>query len=248
MAIHRLDRGDDTVITLALVEDDEAHRTELCLVVERFFAQNGEEIQLLTYTDGDDILARYPQHLDLILMDIDMPRINGLEAARRIRSFDTQVLLIFVTNMVQCALEGYAVEAMDFIVKPVTDYSCQLSFSRVLRRLRQRRGRSIQVRRGKNTYSINASELQYAETEGHSLLLHMKDGSTISITESIQSLTQRTQHLGLFRCHTSFLVNLAAVDTIRRTDTVVGGVVLPVSKHRREEFLRAMAGYTGGAL
>lgn len=236
------------MITLALVEDDEAQRTALGHMAERFFSQNGEELQILAYADGDDILAQYPQHLDLILMDIDMPRVNGLDAARRIRSFDTQVLLVFITNMAQCALDGYAVEAMDFLVKPVTDYSCQLSFSRVLRRLRQRRGHSIQVRRGKNTYSIDALELQYAETQGHSLLLHMKDGSAMSITESIQSLTRRTQHLGFFRCHTSFLVNLAEVDTIRRSDTVVGGTVLPVSKHRREEFLRAMAGYVGGAL
>lgn len=234
------------MLTIVLVEDDEVQCAALCQVVERFFSQNGEEVRLLTYPDGAEILAHYPQDPDLILMDIDMPKVNGLEAARRIRGFDSQVLLIFVTNMVQCALEGYAVEAMDFIVKPVSEDSCRLSFSRVLRRLRQRQGHSIQVRYGKNTCSVNTTEVTYAETQGRALLLHMKDGSTMTITESIQSLTQRTQTLGFFRCHTSFLVNLAAVDTIRRTDAVVAGTVIPVSKYRREEFLQAMAGYAGG--
>ena len=235
------------MLTIALVEDDAAQSAALGQVVEQFFAQNGEEIRLLKYADGADILANYPQSPDLILMDIDMPKVNGLDAARRIRAFDSQVLLVFVTNMVQCALAGYAVEAMDFIVKPISESSCRLSFSRILRRLRQKRGHSIPVRSGKNTFSINTRELLYAESHGHSLLLHMRDGSAMTITESIQSLAQRIEPLGFFRCHTSFLVNLAAVDTIRRTDTVVAGTVLPVSKYRREDFMRAMADFAGGA-
>ncbi len=236
------------MITIAIVEDDPAQRSALGALVERFFTQNGEEPRLLTYSDGAEILADYPRGLDLLLMDIDMPKVNGLDAARQIRTFDREVLLVFITNLVQCALEGYAVEAMDFIVKPVTEDSCRLSFGRVLRRLRQKRGHALRVREGKNVLSVNTTQITYAETQGRGVLLHLADGSALSVSESIQSLEGRTRELGFFRCHTSFLVNLAAVDTIRRTDAVVGGAVIPVSKYRREEFLKAMAGYAGGAL
>ncbi len=236
------------MITIAIVEDDSAQRAALGSLVSRFFAENGEETRLLTYPDGADILADDPRGLDLLLMDIDMPKVNGLEAARKIRAFDREVLLVFITNLIQCALEGYAVEAMDFIVKPVTEAGCRLSFSRVLRRLRQKRGHTLQIREGKNTLSVNTTQITYAETQGRKVLLHLADGSALPVSESIQSLEGRTRELGFFRCHTSFLVNLAAVDTIRRTDAVVGGAVIPVSKYRREEFLKAMAGYAGGAL
>lgn len=234
------------MVTIAIVEDDSAQRAALGELVARFFAQNGEEPRLLTYADGADILADYPQGLDLLLMDIDMPKVNGLEAARQIRTFDREVLLVFITNLVQCALEGYAVEAMDFIVKPVTEESCNFSFGRVLRRLRQKRGHALQVREGKNTLSVNTTQITYAETQGRGVLLHLADGSALPVSESIQSLEGRTREKGFFRCHTSFLVNLAAVDTVRRTDAVVRGAVVPVSKYRRSEFLQAVATLAGG--
>lgn len=234
------------MFTVAIVEDDPAQRTALARLTEDFFTQQGEEIRLLTFSDGSELLSDYPSP-NLILMDIDMPKMNGLETAKRLRTFDTEVLLIFITNIIQCALEGYKVEAMDFLVKPADEYSCHLSFSRALRRMRRQRGYSIEVRYGKNTFSVNTLELLYAETQGHSLLLHLRDGSTLSVTESIQSLTERLRPLGFFRCHTSYLVNLSAVDTIRRSDTVVSGVVLPVSKYRREEFMKAMAEQMGGS-
>lgn len=235
------------MLNIAIVEDDAAQRAALCNITEKFFTGQGESVRILTFPDGGNILRSYPANLDLILMDIDMPKVDGLTAAKKIREYDRDVLLVFITNMVQYALEGYSVEAMDFIAKPLTVYGCQLSFSRVLRRLRQNRGKSISVRRGKNVFSVSTANILYAETQGHELLLHMKDGSCMTVTESIKSFEERTREFGFFRCHTSYVVNLSAVETIGKTDTVVAGLVLPVSKYRRSEFLEAMACFAGGS-
>ncbi len=235
------------MITIIIVEDDDSEREYLKELTLNFFQKNGEECRILLFSDGADCLANYPERPDLILMDIDMPGINGLDAARKIRAFDQDVLIVFVTNLVQCAVEGYAVEAIDFIVKPVTESGFELSAFRVLRRIRKRRGANIEIRSRKSTISVNTAHILYAETMGRAILLHMDDGTDLTASEPIRGLEQRLSPFGFFRCHTSFIVNLSAVDTIGKTDALVRGVLVPVSKYRRNDFLKAVACFMGGA-
>ena len=234
------------MITIAIVEDDASQRRQLRACVEQFFTDNKEETVILEYQDGAAILAQYPNRPDLLLMDIDMPRLNGVEASRRIREFDSDVPLIFITNMIQCALEGYSVDAMDFIVKPVSEWSCRESFTRAFKRIRARRGCHIRLQSHKNPLFLNVKEILYAETQGHTLLLHLKN-ETLTVSESMKSLESKTQGFSFFRCHSSFLVNLEAVDQIGRSDVTIAGTLVPISKHRRAEFLEAMTNYIGGS-
>lgn len=235
------------MIKIAIVEDTPEQRAQLRGYVEDFFAQHGEPVQVLEYPDGQAIVEAYPDEVQLLLLDIDMPRMNGMDAAQAIRERDEQVLIVFITNLIQYAVRGYAVDAMDFLIKPVTAYSCRATFSRVLKKLRQRRGQRIEVKCHKNTLVVNLGELLYAETQGRALLLHLQSGP-LTVSESIQSFEERTRGMALFRCHNSFLVNLAFVDRLEKTDAVVAGQRIPISKYRRSGFLQAMADYMGGAL
>ena len=233
------------MINIAIVEDDAIQRQQLFHCVEAYFTENSEPVRITQFSDGAAILENYPQNPDLILMDIDMPKLDGLEASRRIRTFDADVLLIFITNMIQCALEGYSVDAMDFIVKPVNEWNCRQSFLRALKRIRQRRGHHICLQCKKNPVVLNINEILYAETQSHTVLLHLKTGE-LTISESMQSLENKTRGFPFFRCHSSFLVNLDAVDHIGRTEVLVAGVSIPVSKYRRAELMLAMTNYIGG--
>lgn len=107
------------MIKIAIVEDEAAVRDQLTDYVRRYTRQYGTEFEVTCFTDGDEILENYRPAFDIIFLDVEMKRLNGMETAQRIRELDDDVLLIFITNMAQYAIKGYSVGALDYVLKPV---------------------------------------------------------------------------------------------------------------------------------
>ena len=107
------------MLRIATVEDDandlEALRTHL----SRYEKENGLKFQVTEFRDGEDIVTDYSADYDLILMDIEMAFLNGMKAAEKIRELDKDVIIIFITNMPQYAIQGYKVNALDYMLKPI---------------------------------------------------------------------------------------------------------------------------------
>ena len=111
------------MLRIATVEDDandlEALRTHL----SRYEKENGLKFQVTEFRDGEDIVTDYSADYDLILMDIEMAFLNGMKAAEKIRELDKDVIIIFITNMPQYAIQGYKVNALDYMLKPISYFS-----------------------------------------------------------------------------------------------------------------------------
>ena len=111
------------MITIAIVEDDKEYRSQYRDYLKQMEAQMGESFQIREFEDGDGILENYRADYDIILMDIEMSFVNGMEAAEEIRKLDHEVVIIFITNMPQYVMDGYKVQAFDYILKPITYYA-----------------------------------------------------------------------------------------------------------------------------
>ncbi len=111
----------NALIQIAIVEDAASDRKKLQDFVERFFGERGQTVKIFLFSDGTEFLDDYPSLLDIAFLDIEMKQVDGIRTACMLREWDRRVLLAFVTNMAHLALEGYAVDAADFIVKPL-DY------------------------------------------------------------------------------------------------------------------------------
>ena len=96
------------MIRIALVEDDEDYRREFLTYLEQYERESGQRFRISVFTDGDEITEGYAADYDLILMDIAMRFMDGMTAAEHIRALDSEVVIIFITNMPQFVMKGYA--------------------------------------------------------------------------------------------------------------------------------------------
>ena len=106
------------MLRCAIVEDSPRELEHLKECLARYSAERDIPLETTAFGDAASFLEHYRADYDIVFMDIELPGINGMEAAHRLREIDRQVILIFVTNMAQFAVKGYEVDALDYIIKP----------------------------------------------------------------------------------------------------------------------------------
>ena len=164
------------MIRVAIVEDEAEIREQLMGYVQRYTRQYGTAFEVKTFADGLEILEDYRPAYDLILLDIEMPGSDGLEVAREIRTKDEAVGIIFVTGMAKYAVEGYAVHAIDFIVKPVGYYNFAVKLEKAIQFFRKRQTKEILINGKDGIHRIAAAYVYYIEKSRDDLLFHTVQG------------------------------------------------------------------------
>lgn len=229
---------------VAIAEDVEFERSTLTRYLHTYEAEMDVSFEIFAFPDGEALLKEYPGQLDLLLLDIAMPKVDGLTAARRIRRDDPNVVILFISSVTQCAVQGYSVEALDFIVKPVSYMGLRLRLDRALTRIRQSQPRMLEIRNADGLFKLSATDILYVETFRHRVVIHTRERA-LPAEKSMQAMEKELRGLPFFRCHTSFLVNLRFVDRIAGGDLFIGEQAIPISRYRRRELLEAWAAYLG---
>lgn len=230
------------MLRIAIADDEPREREQLQEYVENYFSAQGKDIFILSYPDGASLIREAPKDLDILFLDIQMEEVDGIHAARRIREYDSEVLIIFITNMVQYAIEGYSVNALDFVLKPVDGEAVARELDKAVKRLKSKASPMISVRGVEGVFVMDAGKISYIETYDRRLLIHTAKGEAIRCNDTLQALEERLPGW-FFRCHSAYLVNLRLVEKIAGSDIVVDGDRIPLSKHRKREFMQAMASY-----
>jgi len=229
-------------VHVSIVEDCIADRDVLLRALDRF-GETGLEFQTECYTSGAVFLAAKTP-VDIVFLDIEMEGLDGLQTARAMRARGDETVIFFVTNLIQYALEGYTVDAAAFIVKPLKYPVFEKNLQRAVDILGRRRSCLVEFNSGRESLFLKANRITFVETEHKRTLIHTET-APFPCSESLQAVERKLNDGSFFRVHASFLVNMAFVDTMTAHDVTVSGVSLPVSKHRKQLFLKALANYKG---
>ena len=145
------------MIHIALVEDEEEYRKAFLGYLRRYEQESGRQFRISVFPDGEDIISSYKADYDLILMDIAMRFMDGMTAAEKIRELDQEVVIIFITNMPQFVMKGYAVDALDYVLKPVNYFAFSQRIERAISRMSRRREQyfTVPVRGGIRKLSVS---------------------------------------------------------------------------------------------
>lgn len=232
------------MIRIAIVEDEKDQSRLLNNLILQWACENILDVQIISYDDGSDLVDEYSGQFDLLFLDIKMNKLDGINTAKMIRQRDQRVLIVFVTNMMQYAIDGYEVDAVDFIVKPLNYLSFSKRMERVKNKLSINNGTIVSFKMRKETLYLNATEILYVETENKKTLIHTKDSSYLC-TETMYEVEQKLMNYHFYRIHNAYLVHLSAIECIDCSDVLIYGKRLPISKYRKKDFLHAFAKFEG---
>lgn len=229
---------------VAIVEDDESSRNILRKYIVRYQKEKDSTFSIKEFTNGLNFISGYTADFDIILMDIEMPHMNGMETAEKLRQMDENVCLIFVTNMAQYAIKGYEVNALDFIVKPVSFEMFSKKMEKAIQYIERFRPKEIVAMTGTGKRKISVSDIYYIEVKNHTLIYHMKTGE-FSERGSIATKEKELAEFDFARCNNSYLVNLKHISLIYSNEIIVNGDRISIGPTKKKDFMQKLTEFMG---
>ncbi len=222
------------MVNIVICENDKNDQEFVKAKVVEILDDLDIEYEIKVYNSGDDLLEGYDKYTDIILLDIQMDGLDGMETARKIREFDDNVEIIFITSFVEYALEGYEVNAYRYLLKPVKDENLRTSLINCLND-RNFVKRSIVIKEGDTRIKISLKDIMYIEVQGNDITVHtLKD--TYRTKGTMSNFETEINSNMFVRCHKSYLVNLEYIKSIKRyTSILVNDEEVPLSRNKYKE-------------
>lgn len=190
------------------------------------------------FEDGDALIqAHTAAPFDIILLDVVMPLLNGIEAAREIRQNDTSVKIVFLTSSPEFAVDSYTVKASNYLLKPLNPdalYACMDELAEQL----QQTARSITVKGLNAIHRVELDTIEYVESQNKRIVFFLSDGREIISADPLYTMeTKLPLADGFFKCSRSYIVNLHRINTYSAKEILMrSGYRIPISRNLHREF------------
>jgi len=233
------------LLRTGILEDDKGAAQRLSMALERYGKEKGVRFSLTFFPDAETLLESSPVGFDLLFLDIHLPGMDGLQAAKEVRRQDPNVFLIFVTDLAQYALKGYEVDAFDYIVKPVVYEHLASKMDKIVRLKQEDDGEAkFTFKVPDGLLALKASQIYYVEVQNHRLLYHTDQGD-YEAYGTLKDVENRLPKGTFARCNHCYLVNLKYVTGIDHNEVLVQKDRLLISRPKKKPFLDAFTRYLG---
>ena len=223
------------MLRIAMCDDETEAREALYLLLDQELHEESEQIvyEFSTGTAAANWLQKHPGEIDLLFLDVEMDGMNGMETAKKIRTFDQNLLIVFVTGFADYVFYGYSVCAMDYLMKPVSRGKLQSLLARVREKLGQEEAEEFIVKNTDGTYRFLKKVMLVTDRGEY--------GFYAKLDEVEKQLKDGGEAGQFVRIHQRYLVNTKWVDQIGSASVQIGGEELPISRAYKEAAVKKLA-------
>lgn len=241
--MNRINPSGELHVRIAICDDEERYRIELKTILNKLLIN--ADLNIDTFDDGNilaDAFAASPY--DLVFLDIEMPALDGITLAKKIRARSENVFIVFLTSHIEYALEGYEVNALRYLTKPVDIEKLK----EVIRYVQEKQGssRQIIIKEDGEEILIDINDVIYMESMNQNVRIVTAKGEHV-IRYNIGDFEEQLKNDGFFRIHRGYLISLSKVKKLSGNDVILdGGETLPVSRSNVKPLKEALYTYVEG--
>ena len=235
------------MINIGICEDELHYRVNIKDMLGDILSTYSINYKIYEFSSGEELLSNYPKDLDILIMDIQMKIINGMDTARKIREFDQNLEIIFMTSFSEFMQEGYEVKAYRYILKPISERKISRNILPCINEIIKKKNNYLTINVKNYVDRIKIDSIVYIETDRPNILIYTNDNK-YTTKMSISKIDKILREHGFFRCHNSYIVNLKLVESMNSNTLKIGEKYIPISKYRVKELKLALTNILGDIL
>ncbi len=228
---------------IAVCDDEEQYCMQMQSRIEAWY--HSLDVVVDTYLSGKDLLKRFDrQGYDPVFLDIEMPGVDGISLAKKLRERDEEIVLVFLTSHVEYALKGYGMNVLRYLTKPVREETLKEVLCYVMEKMQSKRRLWLKTETGEEGVAL--SEILYLEAQNQNVSVVTAEQSYL-IRYNLGDFERELREDGFIRIHRGYLVSLGKVIGVQKNEVVLtGDIRLPLSRTREKSFKEALYHYIKG--
>ncbi len=229
---------------IAICDDDLLQLELLTEYCKNWSKNSNQPLETFTYPSAEAFLFAYEEglHFDTLLLDIQMKSISGMDLAKQLRNLEDDISIIFITGVKDHVFDGYHVEALDYILKPVNETQLYISLSKASENQHQKAS-FILIESADQLIKLKEKDICYVESMGHNTILYTETNIYQS-KKGISTFEKELSDTLFYRCHRCYLINISKIESISKTEvTIEGGFKISIARGKWESLNKSFLNY-----
>ena len=231
---------------IAIIDDEELDITTLSTHLKRFFDEKNIAVNIDLYRNPQQFLERFDHQFNLVFFDIEMPGLDGISLAKQIRDKDSNVRIIFVSSHPKYALDGYGLNALSLLVKPISYESLLLKMNSILPLINEDEEKQISFKYRDELKAIYIKDIVCVDINGHYLEVFLENGTSFENRGTLSEIETQIGSPLFSKCSHSCLINIKYIKEITDNSVIlINGISKPISRNRKKSFMASVLSHFG---